>query len=110
MSEPASPTPQQRTDEETVDPPQMSLAEKLACEWEARHDVSARGRIASMAPLQEYLTHARASDTLHATPRPPHHQRETERSGGTVPSGLRGWLRWGEEGPGSSGSVIPRGC
>jgi hypothetical protein len=97
---------------ETPDPLQMSLAEKLACEWEARHDVAARGRIASAAPVQEYLSHARSADNRHAAPEPPqHHPREAhEQPGGSVPPGLRGWLRWGEDGESSSGSGLPRGC
>jgi len=53
---------------ETADPLQMSLAEKLACEWEARRDVAARGRIADVAPVQHYLTHARCEDNRHPRP------------------------------------------
>jgi len=104
MSEP-------RPRRETADPVQMSLAEKLACEWEARHDVAARGRIADVAPVQHYLEHARGEDNRHPRPAPrsprtPSAQ-ESERP---VPVGLRGWLRWGEDGPASPGSVLPRGC
>lgn len=40
----------------------MSPAEKLACEWEARHDVTVRGRRLFLAPVQQYLTHSRCED------------------------------------------------
>jgi hypothetical protein len=85
----------------------MPLAEKLACEWEARHDVAARGRLADPAPVQNYLTHARAEDHKH-----PHAARapRPERRTGTAPSALSGWLRWGDDGTAPSGSVLPRGC
>jgi hypothetical protein len=104
MSEP-------RPRRETADPPQMSLAEKLACEWEARHDVAARGRIADTAPVQHYLEHARCQDNRH--PRAAGHlgrAPSAEHPEPAVPPGLRGWLRWGEDGPRSSGSFLPRGC
>lgn len=88
----------------------MSITEKLACEWEARHDVAARRRIADVAPLQHYLSHARsegrgastAAGRRAAQAEPP------AASGPGVPSGLRSWLRWGEEGGGSEHPVIPR--
>jgi hypothetical protein len=95
------------------DPLQMSLAEKLACEWEARHDVAARGRIASQAPVQQYLTHVRCEDSLHAVPRQ-ERAAAPDRAAGertrAVPPGLRGWLRWGEDGDETTGSGVPRGC
>jgi hypothetical protein len=94
-----------------ADPLQMSLAEKLACEWEARHDVAARGRILDPAPVQHYLTHARCEDNRH--PAPGHRPRQepaAKRDARSVPVGLRGWLRWGEEGGAPSGSILPRGC
>jgi hypothetical protein len=86
----------------------MSLAEKLACEREARHDVAARGRIADAAPVQHYLSHERCEDHRHppagAERRPPAAPR---RPAADAPAAWRGWLRWGEEGrPGSV--VIPR--
>jgi hypothetical protein len=89
----------------------MSLAEKLACEWEARHDVAARGRIADVAPVQHYLTHARAEDNRqpHPEARARRTQAEAHRDA-SVPPGLRGWLRWGESGAEPPGSGLPRGC
>jgi hypothetical protein len=84
----------------------MSLAEKLACEREARHDVAARGRIADAAPVQHYLTHTRCEDGLHSSaggerrmPHTPHAR--------AVPTGLAGWLRWGEDGPSSESPHFP---
>jgi hypothetical protein len=110
MTAPESSTPGNRPRRQPGDPLQMSLAEKLACEWEARHDVAARGRIADMAPVQHYLTHTRCEDHRHPAaaraPRPHANARPT----GSVPSGLSGWLRWGDDGTSPSGSVLPRGC
>jgi hypothetical protein len=34
----------------------------------------------------------------------------TGEPGATVPPGLRGWLRWGEDGTEPSGAILPRGC
>ena len=110
----AGPTPEPRTPGERsrrvpMDPPPMSITEKLACEWEARHDVAARRRIADVAPVQHYLSHARSegriasTGTGHRTPRaePP------AGSAAGVSPGLRSWLRWGEDG-GPEHPVIPR--
>ena len=43
-------------------PSGMSPGEQLACEWEARHDVAARGRRLLVAPVQDYLSHSRCED------------------------------------------------
>jgi hypothetical protein len=80
----------------STDPLQMSVAEKLACEWEARHDVAARGRIADAAPVQHYLTHVRCTDTRHPTT--PHHHRaaaepDVDELYVRVPL-FRGWVTW----------------
>jgi hypothetical protein len=74
----------------------MTLAEKLAAEWEARHDVAARGRIGDVAAVQHYLTHVRCEQNCraavpHADP-PPSTGARRERAGV-----LRQWLRWGED-------------
>ena|SRR5690349_123763 len=53
------------------DSPQMSPGEKVAAEWEARHDVSARGPHGNPAAIQEYLTHARSAQLRHAPPAHP---------------------------------------
>ncbi len=41
------------------DPPGMSEAEKRMAEWEARHDVAARGHRAPPDVLQHYVAHER---------------------------------------------------
>ena len=100
-----------RARRETPDPLQMSLAEKLACEWEARHDVAARGRIADVAPVQHYLTHARCEDNRHPRAPRPSQAAQAEEARRAAPRGLSGWLRWGEDGPATTaGSFLPRGC
>ena len=43
----------------TGDPLQMTEAEKRAAEWEARHDVAARGRRAGGETVQHYVAHER---------------------------------------------------
>ncbi|MFQ1002417.1 hypothetical protein [Modestobacter sp. SSW1-42] len=44
------------------DPLAMSPAEKIAAEWEARHDVAARGRRAVPGAVQHYLAESRAHE------------------------------------------------
>jgi hypothetical protein len=79
----------------------MSPAEKLACEWEARHDVAARGKqIDPAGALQRYLGHARCEDLLHDHPHHEHPRTREEdqahRFAAEHP--LAGsWLRWGED-------------
>jgi hypothetical protein len=79
----------------------MSAAEKLACEWEARHDVQARsGRLGDPAALAHYMAQARRDAALGSHPHHhdgaahPHPDRATDPS---HPAWLRGWLRWGED-------------
>lgn len=81
----------------------MSAAEKLACEWEARHDVASRGRqVDPAAALQHYLSHSRCEEKVP-------HQRE-HRSGSSAGRRARradpfaaehplmaSWVRWGED-------------
>lgn len=43
----------------TGDPPGMTEAEKRIAEWEARHDVAARGHWSPPDVLQHYLAHER---------------------------------------------------
>jgi hypothetical protein len=88
----------------------MSVAEKLACEWEARHDVAARRRIADVAPVQHYLTHARSEDGRNASTGTGHRAARGEHPAASAPGvspGLRSWLRWGEDG-GPENPNIPR--
>jgi hypothetical protein len=102
-------TPGDRPQRVPTDPLAMSITEKLACEWEARHDVAARRRISDVAPVQHYLSHARSegrsapagSGHRGAQPEPP-----AAGAHGVSP-GVRSWLRWGEDG-GPEHPIIPR--
>ena len=101
MSAPSTRTPPERPRREAADSLQMSLAEKLACEREARHDVAARGRIADAAPVQHYLTHARCEDRRSPSTRTGHregHGGHPTADSGAISPVLRSWLRWGEDG------------
>ena len=75
-------------------PPSMSVAEKLACEWEARHDVIARGgRLGDPAALAHYCTHARCEESRRGS----HHTGHAVSHHTRAPHDhLRSWLRWGE--------------
>lgn len=83
------------------DPLAMPLAEKLACEWEARHDVMARGgRAGGAAALARYCTHARCEDVLHEhSEHHDHseHARAPHEEHADAWNPLRSWLRWGED-------------
>lgn len=78
----------------------ISPAEKIMCEWEARHDVAARGRIADpAAALQRYLTRSRLQEERrHREPAPPAARRapRTDPFVAEHPV-LASWLRWGED-------------
>ena len=103
-------TPGERSRRVAADPPPMSVAEKLACEWEARHDVAARRRIADVEPVQHYLTHARCEDGRNAPAAAGHRAARGEHlapSAAGVSPGLRSWLRWGEAG-GPEHPIFPR--
>ena len=62
----------------TGDPLQMTEAEKRAAEWEARHDVAARGRRDGAETVQHYVAHERLVHAaqphpsgVHAAPKAP---------------------------------------
>ena len=80
-------------------------AEKIAAQWEARHDLAARGRTADPMHVQQYLAHVRSEETLsHAD----HTRAEARRAapglrpaplgvaavGETEPADHGGWRRW----------------
>ena len=81
----------------------MSPAEKLACEWEARHDVAARGRrVDPAAALQHYLSHLRWEEELSDHGHRAHSSKSV--AGGLAAEGeefaaqhplAASWLRWG---------------
>lgn len=58
------------------DPLQMTEAEKRVAEWEARHDVAARGRRPGAETVQHYVSHERlvhpAPPRPAGAPVPPH--------------------------------------
>lgn len=87
---------------------EMSLAEKLACEREARHDVLARGRAGDAEALQHYLAHVRGEDLRHPRTGARAAPSARPRRDPATSSALRHWLRWGEEGR-SGAPVIPPG-
>src|SRR3954470_15967836 len=83
----------------------MSPAEKLACEWEARHDAAARSRLLDpAAALQRYLNHTRTDEGLRHQAKSPgpsesqHCGRGRQRDGFANEHPLAAsWLRWGED-------------
>jgi hypothetical protein len=95
------------------EPVEMSAAEKLACEREARHDVVGRGRISDIAPVQHYLSHARTEGGGHRSTEErrarPHASPQSGARPADAASALRSWVRWGEDG-GPATPVIPRCC
>ena len=60
-----------------VSPVEMTAEEKAICEWEARHDVAARGSHASPGSIQMYLAESRSRERCDdaAHPRPEHRHR-----------------------------------
>jgi hypothetical protein len=78
----------------------MSAAEKLMAEWEARHDVAARGRrVDPAAALQHYLSHSRCDEGRRSSDRParPEHQRRAADTFAAEHPLTASLLRWGEE-------------
>jgi hypothetical protein len=83
-------------------PADIPPAEKLACEWEARHDVAARGRrVDPAAALRRYLTHAHVEEELghrdrsaHGSVPPPQRPRDVFATRHPLAASL---LRWGED-------------
>ncbi|SFE85763.1 hypothetical protein [Blastococcus tunisiensis] len=69
---PATPAdrPRRRTTP-SGDPLGMTEAEKLAAEWEARHDVASRGRRSAPDVVQHYVAHERLVESSGRTPPPP---------------------------------------
>ena len=51
-----------------ADPLQMTELEKRMAEWEARHDVAARGHRAAPDVVQHYCAHERLNEVSHARP------------------------------------------
>jgi len=83
----------------------FSSSEKLACEWEARHDVAARSRqIDPAAALHRYLTQARIEEERHHQAHPDHSSTSLSGNRARHPDEFAAqhplaasWLRWGED-------------
>ena len=96
MSDPVHRSPERSSSADT-----MSVAEKLAAEWEARHDVAARGRrVDPAAALQHYLSHSKCEEQLHH--RDPHPRRTARQRSAAEQFAaehplLASWVRWGED-------------
>jgi hypothetical protein len=82
----------------------ISPSEKLMCEWEARHDVAARGRqVDPAAALHRYLIHTRTEELRHQG-HPAHRlesvaarrARAQDQFAAQHPLAAS-WLRWGED-------------
>jgi hypothetical protein len=97
MSDPVHRSPERPSDADS-----MSIAEKLAAEWEARHDVAARGRrIDPATALQHYLSHSRCAEGLHHRDHP-HPQRTARQRSAAEEFAAEhpftaSWVRWGED-------------
>jgi hypothetical protein len=68
---PATPGPAGRsTRRSSPDPLAMTAEEKAMCEWEARHDVAARGSRATPGSVQLYLAGSRSRERCEEAARP----------------------------------------
>jgi hypothetical protein len=74
MTSSATPDP---IDRRHPDPHTMTPGEKVMAEWEARHDVAARGSRAMPGSIQHYLSesHSREACERAAQPPPAHRER-----------------------------------
>jgi hypothetical protein len=96
MSDPVRRTPEPSS--QFVD---MSPAEKLMCEWEARHDVAARGgRVDPTAALLQHLSHTRREELEHHHEHPERRAAERRRREDAFAADhpfTASWVRWGED-------------
>ncbi len=83
----------------------LSPSEKLACEWEARHDVAARARRVDAAlALHRYLTRTRIEEDgrhqdqlAHRSEPPPTRHAPHDDDFAVQHPLAASWLRWGED-------------
>ena len=99
MSDPVHRSPERPSGADT-----MSVAEKLMAEWEARHDVAARGRrVDPAAAPQHYLSHSQCEEELHHRHHPHRQRTPRQRSAAEEFAAehplLASWVRWGEDRP-----------
>jgi hypothetical protein len=72
MTSSTTPDPAGRSSRRPVpDPFVMTAEEKAICEWEARHDVAARGSRATPGAIQLYLAESRSRERCDEASRPP---------------------------------------
>ena len=72
MTSSATPDPNARRNRPHPDPLVMTPAEKAMAEWEARHDVAARGKRATAGDVALYLAQSRSRERCDEAARPPH--------------------------------------
>ncbi|MGY1633642.1 hypothetical protein ACI784_18220 [Geodermatophilus sp. SYSU D01186] len=92
--------PVHRSTERTRGYVEMSPAEKLMCEWEARHDVAARGgRVDPTAALLHHLSHTRREELEHHHEHPERRARQRKASEEFAAEHpfTASWVRWGED-------------
>jgi hypothetical protein len=70
MTSSATPDPNARRNRPHPDPLAMTPAEKVVAEWEARHDVAARGSRATPGAIQLYLAESRSRERCDEAARP----------------------------------------
>ncbi len=76
MTSSATPDPNARRNRPHPDPLVMTPAEKAMAEWEARHDVIARGGRLMPGAVQHYLSESRSRERCDEAARPrPEHRR-----------------------------------
>lgn len=87
-------TPQGETPADVHEIPE---AEKIAAQWEARHDLAARGRSPDPMRVQHYLAHLRSEESLQQARQPRDAARVPVAAG--APSGGHGTRDGGAHGP-----------
>jgi hypothetical protein len=72
MTSSATPDPNARRNRPHPDPLVMTPAEKAMAEWEARHDVLARGGRLAPGGVQHYLSESHSREACQRAAEPPH--------------------------------------
>ena len=92
---PATPGPAGRPSRRPApDPLVMTAEEKAICEWEARHDVAARGSRATPGSIQLYLAESRSRERCDEAARPrPEPRRAAPGPPPVPPSTEETWFR-----------------
>ena len=96
MTSSASPSPAARPNRRpAATPVEMTAEEKAICEWEARHDVAARGSRMSPGDVALYLAMSRSRERVEdaARPRPEHRRAAAPAPPPVPPSTEELWFR-----------------